>query len=123
MPYTGAMSKAHSIAAQVDAETLADLTRLAEHMKCTLDHLVATAVCRFVNDEIGAITPDEFAGLPPYVETDPTALALDEADDVAAAALDAFLEVGEDDIAAGCVHSQEEVEAMFNVRWGKRNAA
>lgn len=117
------MSKVAPIAAEVDAETLADLTRLAEQMKCTVDHLVATAVHRFVNDEIGAITPDEFAHLPPYQDPSPEGRALDQAEDAADAALRAFLKVGEDDIAAGRVHTQEEVEAMFNVKWGKRNAA
>ena len=35
----------------------------------------------------------------------------------------AYIQEGEDDIAAGRVHSQEEVEAMFNVRRAYRDAA
>lgn len=92
-------------------------------MNCSVDQLVVTAVHRFVNDEIGAITPDEFAHLPPYVETEPTARALHEAQERYDAAFDAFIKVGEDDLAAGRSYSQEEVEAMFKVRQDNRSAA
>jgi len=117
------MGKPEAVTAAIDAETLADLKRLAAHMDCSIDHLVTTAVLRFVNEEIGAITPDEFAHIPPYRDQSPTGQALDEAEDRAAEALEAFLKVGEDDLTAGRVHTQEEVETMFNVRRDKRRAA
>ena len=117
------MGKHQAVTAALDTETLSDLQRLASHMNCSVDHLVTTAVLRFVNDEIGAITPDEFAHLPPFVSTDPTSRALAEAQERYDAAFDAFVQVGEDDLAAGRSYSQEEVEAMFKVRQEGRNAA
>lgn len=105
------MGKHEAITAAVDSETLADLQRLAEHMNCSVDHLVATAVLRFVGEEIGAITPDEFAHLPPYVETEPTACALNEAEGKARAAMRAFLKVGEDAIQRGDTVSHEDLMA------------
>ena len=126
------MGKHEAISAAVDSETLADLQRLAEHMDCSVDHLVTTAVLRFVNEEIGAITPDEFAGLPDYVPTEPTARALYNAKEAAHRALLAFLKEGEDDIANGRVISHEDLiaelrslddEALAKRESAKKNAA
>ena len=117
------MGKHEAITATVDDETLADLGRLAEHMNCTVDHLVTTAVLRFVGEEIGAITPDAFAHLPCYVETEPTALALDEAEGKARAALRAYLQEGTDAIARGDVISHEDLMAELRAKFGKRRAA
>lgn len=107
----------------VDTETFADLKRLAAHMKCSVDHLVATAVIRFVNEEIGAITPDEFPDLPPYISTDPTTRALDEAERAARIAMRAFLQVGVDDLDAGRTYSHEEVMQEMRERAAGRQAA
>lgn len=117
------MGKHEAISAAVDDETFADLQRLAEHMKCSVDHLVATAVYRFVSEEIGAITPDEFAHLPPYIETEPTTVALNEAERKARAAMRAFLKVGEDAIERGEVYSQKEMEDWFADRVAARSRA
>lgn len=111
----GKYEAVETINAAVDAETLADLGRLAEHMNCSLDHLVTTAVLRFVNDEIGAITPDEFAHLPPYVEKEPIARALNEAESEARVAMRAFLKVGEDAIERGDVISHEDLMAELHM--------
>ena len=105
------MGKHEAVTAAIDDETFADLRRLAEHMDCTVDHLVATAVYRFVNDEIRAITPDEFAHIPRYVPEEPTARTLYDAEEVAHQALLAFLKEGEDDIANGRVVSHEDLVA------------
>jgi len=117
------MGKQEAISAAIDAETLDDLERLAKHMDCSVDHLVTTAVLRFVGEEIRAIMPDEFPHIPRYVSTDPTTRALDDAQERYDAAFNAFVQVGEDDLIAGRSYSQEEVEAMFKVRQDKRSAA
>ena len=105
------MGKHEAITATVDDETLADLRKLAEHMNCSVDQLVTTAVLRFVNEEIDAITPDEWEDLPPYLPTEPTARALHDAREAAHRALLAFLGEGEDDIANGRVISHEDLMA------------
>lgn len=119
MPYTVAMSKAHPIAAQVDAKTLADLERLAEHMGCTIDHLVTTAVLRLVNNEIGAIIPDEFAHVPPYRTPELDWQAIDKGQ----ASFDAFLQAGIDDLDAGRTIPHEEVMREIRARVATRQAA
>lgn len=94
--------------ATLDAETLADLRRLAEHMDCSVDHLVTSAVLRFVNEEIGTVTPDEFAHLP----APPRDPSLDwEAIDRAQASFHAWLKEGEDDLASGNVISHQDLMA------------
>ena len=123
MPYRDAMGKHDFTTAGLDEETAADLRKLAAHRGCTPEHLVATAVVRFVNDEIGAITPNEFAHLPPYVETEPTACALDEAEGKVRVAMRAFLKLGEDAIERGDVYSQEEMERWFAERVATRSRA
>lgn len=117
------MGKQEAISAAVDAETLGDLRRLAEHMNCSIDHLVTTAVLRFVGEEMGAITPDEFAHIPPFVSTDPTSRALHDAEHEARVAMRAFLKVGEDAVERGEVFSQEEMELWFAERVAARSQA
>lgn len=117
------MGKHEAINATVDDETFADLQKLAEHMNCSVDYLVATAVYRFVGEEIGAITPDEWAHIPPYVSTEPTARALHEAESKAHTAMRAFLKVGEDAVERGETHSQEEMERWFADRVAARSQA
>ena len=119
MPYIKRMSKTQQVAADLNAETMASLERLARHMDCSVPHLIATAVYRFVNDELPAITPDEFAHIPAYREPELDWEAIDRAD----ASLDAFIKVGEDDIDAGRFHTHEEVEAIFRAKREKRSAA
>jgi len=107
MPYDRPMSKRRNVGASLDAETLGALDRLAEHFGCSREHLVATAVMRFINDEIDAITEDPFADIPPYRTPQ-----LDwEAIDKASASLRAFLKVGEDAIERGDVVSHDVVMA------------
>ena len=117
------MGKHEAITATVDDEAFADLQRLAERMNCSVDHLATTAMLRFVSEEIGAITPNEFAHLPPYVETEPTAVALNEAESKAHVVMRAFLKVGEDAIERGEVHSQDEMERWLASRVAARSQA
>ena len=105
MPYAAAMSKSHSVAADLDAEALADLKRLAKHFGCSVEHLVATAVMRFLNDEIATITEDPFAELPPYRNADLDWDLMEKAD----ADFAAFIKRGEDAIAQGDFVSHEEL--------------
>ena len=102
------MGKSEAVTAALDAETLADLRRLAAHMNCSVDHLVTTAVVRFVNEEIGAVEPDPFAHLPAPSRNP----SLDwEAIDKAQASFHAWLKEGEDDLASGNVVSHEDLMA------------
>jgi hypothetical protein len=119
MPYIKRMSKTQQVTADLNAETMASLERLAGHMDCSVPHLVATAVYRFVKDELPTITPDEFAHIPADREPDLDWEAIDRAD----ASFDAFIKVGEDDVEAGRFHTHEEVEAIFRAKWEKRDAA
>lgn len=113
------MGKQEAVTAAVDAETLDALQRLAEHMNSSVDHLVTTAILRFVNDEIGAITPDEFAGIRGY-----RAPELDwEAIDKGQASFNAFLQAGIDDLDAGRTFSHEEVMREMRERAAGRQAA
>lgn len=113
--------------ATLDAETLADLRRLAEHINCSVDHLVTTAVLRFVNEEIGALPrekDDPFADLPPYEDPTVEGRALSEAEAAHDAAFKAFIQVGEDAIARGDVISHEDLMAELRERYEqKRDAA
>jgi predicted transcriptional regulator len=121
------MGKSEAVTATLDAETLADLRRLAEHMNCSVDHLVTSAVLRFVDDELGALPPDKddpFTGLPPYEDPSVEGRALSEAEAAHAAAFKAFIQVGEDAIARGDVISHEDLMAELRERYEqKRDAA
>ncbi len=116
------MSKQQLTSASLDDADVADLDRLCAHLGASRKHLVATAILRFVHEEMRRL-PDygsEWAHLPPYIETDPLAIALNEAEDDAADALRAFLQVGEDDIERGDVITQEEMEHWFAERVSRR---
>lgn len=108
------MSKSQKVTAPLDSDSLADLDRLAAHMECTREQLVAAAVDRFIAEESRFLPPhpdDPLANLPPYVETDPLAIALNEAERKAAEAMAAFLKAGEDAIARGDVISHDDLMA------------
>lgn len=113
------MGKHQAVAAALDAETLSDLERLAEHMDCSVEHLVTTAVLRFVNEEIRAITPDEFAHLPGYRTPELDWKAIDKGQ----ASFDAFIQAGIDDLDAGRTFSHEEVMREMRERAATRQAA
>jgi predicted transcriptional regulator len=112
----GAAADRHPLTVVVDAETLADLDRLAVEFGDTREHLLATAVMRFVREELECLPadPDDpFANLPP--SEDPTAegRALDLAGDEAARAFAAYIKIGEDQADRGEVFSQEAMEDWF----------
>lgn len=113
------MGKHEAISAAVDDETFADLQKLAEHMNCSVDHLVATAVYRFVNDEIRAIAPDQFADIPGYRDPELDWAAIDTAQ----ASFNAFLQRGIDDLEAGRTIPHEEVMREMRERAAGRQAA
>lgn len=117
------MGKRQAISAEIDDGTLADLKRLAEHMDCTLEHLAATAILRFVNDEIGAITPSELAHLPAYRDPTPEGRVLDEAQDRAAKAFRAYIKVGTDAVDRGDFVSHDEMKRWFASRKADRARA
>jgi predicted transcriptional regulator len=116
------MSKASVITATVDEATLADLQQLAEGSGCTVEHLVTTAVLRFVDEERTAV-PDQLGELPPYVDSDPLARALGEAEGRAIDALKAYLQPALDDLEAGRSIPHEEVMRRMRERHRSRNAA
>ena len=101
------MSKRRGIPVTLDPQTLADLDRLAAHFGCPPDHLIVTAVMRFVDEEIGAIAEDLFADIPPYRDPKLDWKAIDKAN----ASFRAFLKVGEEAIERGDVVSHEQVMA------------
>jgi predicted transcriptional regulator len=113
------MGKSHKVAAALDADTLADLDRLAAKWGCTREHIATTAVLRFLNEETRH-WPGEFDNLPPYVETDPLAIALNEAEQKAADALDAFVSVGEEAADRGETISHEDIVRWFAERVAAR---
>jgi predicted transcriptional regulator len=116
------MSKTAVITAGVDEATLADLQQLAERSGCTVEHLVTTAILRFVEEE-WAVLPAELDGLPPYVDPDPLARALNEANGHAVEALRAYLQPALDDIEAGRTIPHEEVMRRMRERFRSRDAA
>jgi predicted transcriptional regulator len=100
----------------LDAETLADLDRLAVEFETTREHLLETAVLRFVNEEFVCLpsdADDPLANLPPYKDPSPEGQALDRAGDEAFRAFAAFIKVGEDCIERGEIVTQEEMEEWF----------
>lgn len=119
MPYAVRMSKPTAVAVDLDEKTLAELDRLCAHLGRTREHLVMTAILRFVGEEIGAITEDEFADLPPYRSPDLDWEAIDKAN----ASFHAFLQAGIDDLDAGRVVSHEELMRELRERYSGRQAA
>jgi predicted transcriptional regulator len=116
------MSKTAVIAAGVDEETLTDLRQLAERFGCTVEHLVTTAVVRFVNEE-RATTSGDFDGLPPYVDPDPLARNLADAERRTVEAWRAYLQPALDDLEAGRTVDHEELMQQMRERYRSRNAA
>lgn len=107
------MSKQQLVSEPIGEAEVADLDKIAAHWDCTREHVVATAVLRLISEELNYV-PEvraEWADLPPYVETDPLAIALHDAEQKAVEALRAYLKPAEDDIAAGRVLSHEEMMA------------
>lgn len=104
------MDRPHVVTGALDDETLALLDRLAEHFGCTREHLVATAVMRFVAEE-SRIFPGEFDHLPPCVSDDPRMIALDAAEAAVADAWRALAEEGEDAIERGDFVAHEDLMA------------
>ncbi len=104
------MSKQQLTSEPLDEESVADLDKLAAEWGCTREHLVATAVLRFLGEKTRH-WPTEFDELPPFEETDPLAIALNEAEEKARDAMRAFLKVGEDAIARGDTISHEDLMA------------
>lgn len=126
MPYYLGMSNSHTVTAKVDNETLAGLERVAAHCERDIEHVVTTAVLRFVNEELRhlPLDPDDpFANLPPYVDPDPLAQALSEAERKAIEAMHAYLKVGDDAADRGETYSQEEMEEWFVRRVADRARA
>ena len=115
------MDLPHQITGRLDDDTLRDLEQLAVHFDCSLEHLVTTAVMRFVNEE-SRIFPGEFDDLPAYISPDPLARQLDEASRQAHEALMAYLKPAIESADRGDLISQEEMEAWFASR-GVRDAA
>lgn len=116
------MSKTAVITAGVDPATLAALEQLAERFGCTVERLVTTAVLRFVNEE-HRVLPDELQGLPPYVDPDPLARNLNEANGQAIEAMWAYLQPARDDLEAGWTIPHDEVMRRMRERLRSRDAA
>jgi predicted transcriptional regulator len=116
------MGKPAVITASLDEATLANLQQLAERFGCTVEHLVTTAVLRFVDDE-GAGLAEDLGELPPYVDSDPLARAFSEANGRTIDALRAYLQPALDDLQAGRTTSHEEVVRRMRERHRSRNAA
>ncbi len=119
------MSKQQLTSAPLDDADVAGLDRLCEHLGVSREHLVATAILRFVREEMRELPDSDSEGVhfPPYVETDPLTLALNEAEENAAEALRAYLKPGEDDIAAGRLIDHEDFMREMRERYRSRNAA
>jgi predicted transcriptional regulator len=110
------------IAASAGEETLTGLKQLAERFDCTVEHLVETAVLRFVNEEREA-APDDLAGLPPYVDPDPLARNLADAERRTAEAWKAYVQPALDDLEAGKTVDHDEFMRQMRERYRSRNAA
>jgi len=116
------MSKQPLTSEALDDETVADLDKLAAERGCTREHLVATAVLRFVSEETRH-WPTEADDLPAYVETDPLAIALNEAEDKVREAFEAFVQPAEDDITAGRLVEHADFMREMRERYRSRDAA
>jgi hypothetical protein len=125
MPYHHGMSKRHKITAELDPQMLVDLERLCVHLGASREQLVTNAILRFVQEELRHLPGDstDCADLPPYVETDPLAAALNDAEGNAAEALRAYLKPAEDDIQAGRLIDHEDFMREMRERYRSRDAA
>lgn len=119
------MGKQQLISEPLNDEIVAEFDRICEHLRGSREHLVATAILRFMQDEMRHLPGygSERAHLPPYVETDPSAVALNEADGKAAEALRAYLKPAEDDIEAGRLIDHEDFMREMRERYRSRDAA
>lgn len=108
----------------LDPVVLADLDELAQAWSTTREHLLETAVMRFVDEERPVIADDPEDGPvhPPYRDPSPEGQALDRAEE-AACALDAYIKVGEDDLDSGRWVSHEQLVQELRERRANRNAA
>lgn len=110
------------LTAKIDAETLAGLERLAARFDCTVEHLVTTAILRFIDDESRDV-PEVIANLPPYFSPDPLTRALDEAQARHAEAFRAFIQPGLDAADRGDLIPHEEVFDRIRARRGRHSHA
>jgi len=116
------MDYPHQVAGRLDEGTYRDLERLAAQFSCTVEHLVTTAVMRFVSEESRAL-PNEVTDLPGYRDPNPLAKEVDEAERKLAEAWAAYLKPAEDDIAAGRLIDHEDVMRELRERYSSRDAA
>jgi predicted transcriptional regulator len=111
----------------LNAGLWADLDRLAAAWGTTREHVLETAVMRFVDEECFSLEGDAEDGpaYPSYRDPSPEGQALDRATEEAERAFDAFIKVGEDQADRGEVVSQAEMERWFadRVAAGGRSAA
>lgn len=109
----------------LDDATVAQLDLLCEHFGDTREHLVAAAILRFVQAEEQALPGygAEWAQSPPFVESDPLASALNDAEAKAVTALEDYLEPAERDIAAGRTIDHEDFMREMRERYRSRDAA
>jgi predicted transcriptional regulator len=98
-------------------ETLADLDALAEQLDCTREHLIETAVLRFVGEE-APIDP-MFKDLPPYRSPELDWEAIDRAN----ASMESFVKKGEEAIDRSEWISHEDLVAELKARYGKKHVA
>lgn len=119
MPYNGGMDKARIIETQIDARTFADLERLARRLDASIDHLITTAIMRFVDEEVGVFEEERLPGPPSFATLQPELAPLDDA----AEAMHAFLRKGLDDLEAGRVIPHEDVMRELRARHRARSAA
>lgn len=89
MVYAQMMSEAPALSVAIDPALHADLVELAGRWKVDLDHVVATALHRLVNDEAA---PDPMFASLPLPPPQPGMEVMDEAAD----ALRKFIQVGVD---------------------------
>lgn len=112
------MSRPHQVMGALDDETFAGLERLARHFGCTVEHLVVTAVMRFVDEE-GRVISTAPADVPAYRNPELDWEAIDQAN----ASFDAFIQRGLDDVEAGRVVPHDEVMRRLRDRYADRQAA
>lgn len=113
------MDKAYPVAAELDARTFAELKHLSRQLDVSIDHLVATAVLRFVSDEMAASEAEERPAASSFAAVQPELAPLD----AAAEAMRAFVRKGLDDIEAGRVIPHDEVMRQLRARYRDRSAA
>jgi predicted transcriptional regulator len=106
----------------LSADLWADIDRLAEAWSTTREHVLETAVMRFVDEECPILEGDAEDGsaYPSYRDPSPEGQALDRATEEAERAFDAFIKVGEDQADRGEVVSQAEMERWFADRVATR---